>query len=186
MSEVERLYTELNQKAQDIVFGNLRGYYLDSHEAIAHDITVDFLLFSRSFKRTYQSVQGELMPFFSSYVRKKLLGVGVKMHFHDNTFSKKGMEELEKKGTEDGVVDLMEISLVFKDAQTYLIRYFSGKINLGRLFRVCFIAFLQTGSINHTVIRKRLKCTDGQLKFALAKMRKLLREKKDASDFRRV
>ncbi|MCK4496868.1 MAG: hypothetical protein KAU24_01635 [Candidatus Aenigmarchaeota archaeon] len=180
MREVERLYPELNQRANEIVFGTLRGYYLDSREAIAHDITVDFLLFSRSFGKTYRSIQGGLMPFFSSYVRKKLLGVGVKMHFHDNTFSKKGAEELDKLGVEDGVVDLMEISLVFKDAQTYLIRCFSGKINLGRLFRVCFVAFLQTGSINHVIIRKRLKCTDGQLKFALAKMRKLLRERKDA------
>lgn len=126
------------------------------------------------------------MPFFGSYVRKKLLGVGVKMHFHDNTFSKKGMEELDVVGTEDRVVDLMEISLVFKETQTYLVRYSSGKINLGRLFRVCFIAFLQTGNINHIIMRKRLGCSDGQLKFALAKMRKLLRERKDASNFRRV
>lgn len=186
MNEVERLYPELNQRAHEIVFGTLRGYYLDSYEAIAHDITVDFLLFSRSFGKTYRTVQGGLMPFFSSYVRKKLLGVGVKMHFHDNTFSKKGVEELNKVGVEDEIMDLMEISLAFKDAQTYLVRYFSGKINMGRLFRVCFVAFLQTGKINHTVMRKRLKCTDGQLKFALAKMRKLLREKKNASDFRRV
>lgn len=186
MNEVERLYPELNQRANEIVFGTLSGYYLDSYEAIAHDITVDFLLYSRSFKETFRSTQGELMPFFSSYVRKKLLGVGVKMHFHDNTFSKKGMEELGMVGTEDGVVDLMEITLVFKEAQTYLVRRSSGKINLGRLFRVCFISFLQTGAINHTIIRKRLGCSDGQLKFALAKMRKLLREKKDASDFHRI
>jgi len=178
MIEVERLYPELRQRAHEIVFGTLRGYYVDSYEAIAHDITVDFLLFSRSFKETYRSIRGELLPFFSSYVRKKLLGVRRKMNFYDNTFSGKGTEEMDNLGVEDGVMDLMEISLVFKDAQTYLVRYFSGKINLGRLFRVCFVAFLQTGSIDHTVIRKRLSCSDGQLKFALAKMRKLLRERK--------
>lgn len=186
MFEVEGLYSELNQRAREVVFGTLRGYYMDSYEAIAHDITVDFLLFSTSFRKTYQSGQGKLMPFFSSYVRKKLLGVRAQMNFCNNVFSGKGTEEMDKLGVEDGVMDLMEISLVFKDAQTYLVRHFSGKINLGRLFRVCFVAFLQTGSINHTVIRKRLNCSEGQLKFALAKMRRLLREKKDASDFCRI
>jgi len=188
MNEVERLYPELNQKAHDIVFGTLRGYYLDSYEAIAHDITVDFLLFSRSFKRTYQSVQGKLMPFFSSYVKKKLLGVRVKMHFHDNMFSKKGTEIIDNMGREENVVDLdlEKALLAFKDAQTYLVKHFSGKINLGRLFRLCFVAFVQTGSMNHVIIKKRLGCTEGQLKFALSKLRGLLREKKDASDFCRV
>ena len=186
MSEVERLYLELNQKAHEIVFGTLRGYYVDSYEAIAHDITVDFLLFSRSFGKTYRSVQGRLLPFFASYVRRKLLGVQEQMYFSANTFAEKGTVEIDKIGVEDEIMDLMEISLAFKDAQTYLVRYFSGKINMGRLFRVCFVAFLQTGKINHTVMRKRLKCTDGQLKFALAKMRKLLRERKNASDFHRV
>jgi len=186
MIEAERLYPELNQRAREIVFGSLRGYYLDSYEAIAHDITVDFLLFSRSFKQTYQSSRGGIMPFFSSYVRKKLLKVRDKVIFYNNMFSKEGTEGLDKLGAEDGVMDLMEISLVFKEAQTYLVRYFCGKINLGRLFRVCFVAFIQTGGISHSVMRKRLGCTEGQLKFALAKMRRLLREKKDASDICRI
>jgi hypothetical protein len=186
INEVERLYPELNQKAHEIVFGTLSGYYLDSYEAIAHDITVDFLLFSRSFGKTYQHIQGKLIPFFASYVRKKLLGVREKMYFDVNTFAEKGTEWIDKIGVEDEVMDLMEITLVFKDAQTYLVRHSSGKINLGRLFRVCFISFLQTGAINHTIMRKRLGCSEGQLKFALTKMRRLLREKKGASDFCRV
>lgn len=186
MREVERLYPMLNQRAHEIVLGSLGGYYLGSYEEIAHDITVDFLLFSRSYGRTYRSALGELMPFFSSYVRKKLLGVRGKINFYNKTFSGKGAEEVDKIGIEDGVMDLMEISLIFKDAQTYLVRYFSGKINLGRLFRICFVAFLQTGDISHAVMRKRLGCSEGQLKFALAKMRKLLRERKNASNFHRI
>lgn len=188
MNEVERLYPELNQRASEIVFGTLSGYYLDSYEAIAHDITVDFLLFSRSFKSTYRGSQGKLLPFFSSYVRKRLMGVRDKIFFHDSMFSKKDWERVEVLGTGGEIVDLeMErISLILKDAQTYLVKHFSGKINLGRLFRLCFIVFVQTGSMNHPIINKRLGCTEGQLKFALTKMRRLLREKKDASDFCRV
>jgi len=188
MNEVERLYPELNQRASEIVFGTLSGYYLDSYEAIAHDITVDFLLFSRSFKRTYQGSQGKLMPFFSSYVRKRLLGVREKIFFHDNMFSKKDWEGVDVLGAEGEIVDLeMErISLVLKNAQTYLVKHFSGEINLGRLFRLCFIVFVQTGGMSRPIIKKRLGCTEGQLKFALSKMRKILRGKKDASDFCRV
>ncbi|MBA7670182.1 hypothetical protein ES703_78327 [subsurface metagenome] len=188
MNEVERLYPGLNQRASEIVCGTLNGYYLDSYEAIAHDITVDFLLFSRSFKKTYRSIQGKLMPFFSSYVRKRLLGVRDKIFFHDNMFSKKDWEGVDMLGTEDETVDLeMErISLVLKSAQTYLVKHFSGEINLGRLFRLCFIVFVQTGGMSRPIIEKRLGCTEGQLKFALSKMRKILREKKDASDFCRV
>jgi len=188
MNEVERLYPGLNQRASEIVCGTLNGYYLDSYEAIAHDITVDFLLFSRSFKKTYRSIQGKLMPFFSSYVRKRLLGVRDKIFFHDNMFSKKDWEGVDMLGTEDEIVDLeMErISLVLKNAQTYLVKHLSGKINLGRLFRLCFIVFVQTGGMSRPIIKKRLGCTEGQLKFALTKMRRLLREKKDASDFRRI
>jgi hypothetical protein len=188
MNKVERLYPGLNQRANEIVFGTLSGYYLDSYEAIAHDITVDFLLFSRSFGETYQRVQGKLMPFFSSYVRKRLLGVKEKVFFHDNMFSKKEWEGVDMLGTEDDPVDLEaeRISLVLKDAQTRLVKHFSGKINLGRLFRLCFIVFVQTGSMNHPIIKKRLGCSEQQLKGALYKMRRLLREKKDASNFCRV
>lgn len=153
---------------------------MDSYEAIAHDITVDFLLYSKSFKGTYQKVQGKLMPFFSSYVRKRLLGVKEKMFFRDNMFSKKDWEGVDMLGTEDEIVDLEveRISLVLKNAQTFLVKHFSGKINLGRLFRLCFLVFVQTGGMNHPIIKKRLGCSEGQLKGALYKMRRLLKERR--------
>jgi hypothetical protein len=177
MTQVERLYGELSERAREIVFGTLRGYYMDSYEAVAHDITVDFLLFSKSFRKTYRDSEGKLMPFFSSYVRKKLMTVRTNMNFYNNMFVSKGAEVLDKTKIDDEVLDLMEISLALKDAQTYLARFYSGTISLGRLFRLCFVAFTHTGSMNHALMRKRLKCTEGRLKFALAKMRTLLRER---------
>jgi len=72
----EALYVALNPQAQDIVrkfFG--RAYHPQWLYEAAHDITVDFLYFSKSFREVYEPKRKTLKPFFSSYVRKKCFGL---------------------------------------------------------------------------------------------------------------
>jgi len=66
------LYLKLFPKALSLSLksvGYLPRYRVSE---VAHDITVDFLVFSRSFKEVYDPEKGSLSPFFSSYVRRKL------------------------------------------------------------------------------------------------------------------
>lgn len=71
--DLESLYQKLFPKALSISAKSLSGYTnIERASEIAHDITVDFLFFSSSFREIYDPTVGNLLPFFSSYVKKKL------------------------------------------------------------------------------------------------------------------
>jgi hypothetical protein len=67
----ESLYFFLFNKAVDITARSMDYLPPTRIKETAHDITVDFLFFSQSYRLTYD-VSRDIMPFFSSYVRKKL------------------------------------------------------------------------------------------------------------------
>jgi len=76
MQQTELLYRKLFLKAEKMVqrfFGT--SYSSKVKFEIAHDITVDFLFFSKSFRKTYDFKKGKLLPFFSSYVQKRSYGI---------------------------------------------------------------------------------------------------------------
>lgn len=68
----ESLYFSLFTKAVDITTRSMSYLPTMRVRETAHDITVDFLFFSHSYRETYDASKGKVMPFFSSYVRKKL------------------------------------------------------------------------------------------------------------------
>jgi len=68
------LYEELFDWAKTITSCVLREYPGVNFREVAHDITTDFL-YSGSFHSTFKASEGDLKPFFGSYVRKKLCGV---------------------------------------------------------------------------------------------------------------
>ncbi len=78
----ENLYQSLCSKANVLVAASFKNYPERQVKELAHDITVDFLFFSKSFAVTIREDQGELTPFFASYVRKKCLGMWVRSHKH--------------------------------------------------------------------------------------------------------
>jgi len=71
--DLSHLYLELYEKAKSVTFISLKNLDVQRKEEIAHDITVDFL-YSFSYNFTYDSKKGAVLPFFSSYVKKKLMG----------------------------------------------------------------------------------------------------------------
>jgi len=177
MSDIEGLYPVLNERAYEIVLGT--GYFsFDYYKVIAHDITVDFLFFSESFKRTYDKARGTLMPFFSSYVRKKLFGLWVRDRYRLNKVSFQNEEDLMNVAYKDDFSEWVEVQERLSYFQKFLSNYcVYDTINLGRLFRLCFLSFLEEGGVRYKYIVPRLQCKDHQLKFALSRMRQLLRRK---------
>lgn len=71
----DQLYFSLNEKAFKIVSSQTPSFpFLDPVE-VAHDITINFLFFSNSFKNIFDESKGALKPFFASYVRKSFMGI---------------------------------------------------------------------------------------------------------------
>jgi hypothetical protein len=68
----ENLYPVLLDKAMIIVNGMVGT---SDFRDMAHDITVDFLFFSKSFAVTFDERVGGIEAFFGSYVRKKCLNL---------------------------------------------------------------------------------------------------------------
>lgn len=176
MSEIAELYPILNERAYEIVL-NYTGLPYDFYKDMAHDITVDFLFFSKSFKRTFEEIRGSLLPFFSSYVRKKAFSIWLRKKKHFNKISLKNEEDLMKaKCLETPVEEWVELTQRLSHFQAYLNDYFYLNINLGRLFRLCFISLLEVGEVSKPLIAPRLLCTKNQVKSALVKMRLLLKK----------
>lgn len=70
---MEELYVVLYPKALAVVLNKVHKSNYAECKTIAHDITVDFLFISKSFRETYDRSRS-IKPFFNSYTDKKLRG----------------------------------------------------------------------------------------------------------------
>ena len=137
------MYPTLNEKAYELVL-NYRGLPYDFYKDMAHDITVDFLFFSTSFKKTFERARGALLPFFASYVRKKAFSIWLRKKEHFNKISRENEEDLMKvKCLKAPAEEWVELAQRLSHFQKYLSEYFYLNINLGRLFRLCFVSLLE-------------------------------------------
>lgn len=176
------LYPQLLPKAMEIVSGMVRGCNVVKWREIAHDLTVDFLFFSTSFRDTYDASLGMVKPFFASYVRKRCLGVRERMQVE-----LKRMRQLDKSC--EAVLDsdydhtkVYELASDMRQAHAWLKTqpYISLKGQsycLADVYLACIESTLRYGSINQTFLRSYLKVDLQKLRGMLAKMRRLLKER---------
>ena len=152
------LYQSLQSKANILVAQSFNGYPERQLKEIAHDITVDFLFFSRSFAVTFDESRGELAPFFSSYVRKKCMGLWGRMF--DKRFSLPAFSQdiRDTKTTTEEKFEIKESLLRFIRDITQKRRH--RGIDLEKLFMAIVKSAIDEGRYSTTSICRMLKTTD--------------------------
>lgn len=169
----ESLYEPLSDRAYKIVSHSFRGFSAYELRQVAHDITVDFLYFSKSFKETYNPKKGELLPFFGSYVRKKCRRVNENF---SNLLRRTSSEDVETLAMSDDEFEWVDFQNRMDAFHHFLLEYYSEKINLGHLFHVVLRCVLEEGQVVKKVLCKKLGVSLSRLNVALEEMRQRIKE----------
>lgn len=175
---MEELYPQLYPKAMEIVSGAVKGCNVIRWREIAHDLTVDFLFFSKSFNETYDASLGMVKPFFASYVRKRCMGVRERMQVELNRT--RDLSRNLDSGSDHvkvfELIDELKSNLSFLESQYY--RSINKKSYcLADVYSACIESTLKYGSINLTFMRGYLHVDLQKLRGMLAKMRRILKER---------
>lgn len=169
------LYSPLYHRALEIARRS-SSYPPAAVTEIAHDITVDFLYFSRSYSTTFDPTK-DLLPFFASYVRRKLRRVRDAESNYQNRISKdeRAMRNLPVK---DESFEWLEVKSRLEFFYDYLHSWNWKTVNLGRLFLITVQLRLIEGKETYRELSKRLNgARFGEIKEAQAEMRRLISEK---------
>lgn len=179
---VGELYPQLYQKALEIVSGAVKGCNVIRWREIAHDLTVDFLFFSKSFSETYDASLGMLKPFFASYIRKRCQGVRMQLQKErvrtqpiENYLNSKFLSE----NDHSKIVEI--ISEVYRSHVWLQTQYYRSKKGqsycLADVYLACLESTLRYGGVNLNFMRSYLKVDIHKLRGMLSKMRRILRER---------
>jgi hypothetical protein len=180
MSEfsTENLYPILLEKALVIVRSMVGT---SDYRNMAHDVTVDFLFFSKSFAETYDSRVGGIEEFFSSYARKKCrrfrenrttaLNRFVPLNYAIGAISR-----------EASLDERREVVQKMKNIAKYLLKYHyvspSGRIKI--CLRDVYVANLHCNALfgitKRTWIAERLSFRYEYVKLAIEMMCRVLKE----------
>lgn len=177
---IAELYPQLYLKAVEIVSGSVIGYDVYRWREIAHDITVDFLFFSMSFRETYCAPLGALNPFFNSYVRKKCMGERDKMKRERlRTIPLDNVVKPFSVGNFDKIYEIIQLT---NDSYDWLKRFNYRSIRgksfcLADVFVVCLESVMLYGKVNLLFMQKKLGTDKTKIKSMLIKMRRILRER---------
>jgi len=168
------LYTNLKPIAVGVVSRSVSGVDLFEIREIAHDITSDFLLCSKSFKSTFDKRKGSLEAFFSSYVRKKCYSIREKLSKERRTVV--GISEgiKNEKTVKDSFVDweeMMSQICCYKEILSGQIAY---NIDLGILLGKLLFCVLEEGRVINSKIAKELGVSRESVRLALKAMRQKL------------
>jgi hypothetical protein len=180
--QVGELYLQLYPKAMEIVSGAVKGCNVIRWREIAHDLTVDFLFFSKSFSVTYDSSLGMLKPFFSSYVRKRCMGVRERMQVELNRTQQMD-KSLESKFISDSdhtrIFELThEIETTYVWLQTKYYSSLKGKsFCLADVYLACIESTFKHGSVNMQFLRNYFKVDWKKTRAMLNKLRRVLKER---------
>lgn len=133
MESLDSLYVTLYAKASELSQRTFHGLSPCMQDEIAHDVTVDFLIFSRSFRETYDPELGSLKPFFVSYFNRKARGTWERT----TRQKKRTLPLLESTGCSRTLItqDEMEWLGVMEDYITQLNFFVCEGIYLGELLR---------------------------------------------------
>jgi len=176
---VSCFYPALSNRALVIVSALLRNCSFMERKEISHDITVDFLFFSRSLKETFDPAKGDLMPFFSSYVRRKCRGLYDRQQ---RDLSRRiSLEDIEMLGANDDAFLWFEVEARIKYIRKVLLPHSVRGVCLSRLFGLCLICIMEYGSIKFAFLMKRLKKNKAVVKEALDEMKALIKAQLEES-----
>lgn len=155
--DFDLLYKKLTPRAEALIMASFKGESGMPRQEIqsyAHDIVVDFLFFSRSFQYFKEEI-GELMPFFSSYVRKKCLRLRDNIIISNHRFFRKSaiweecMElDMDSYMSSDKFEWWVEFESVVKHIRSCLSKFEVSGLNLGRVF-VADLVLTAVGEPHH-------------------------------------
>lgn len=154
MEVIEELYPVLLQRAVEITAGALRNTNRSMKMEVAHDITVDFLFFSNSYKDTYDHSK-DIKPFFASYVGRKLRRFWDDQNFYQNRIIA-GDKVMEKIPHDDQMEEWLELRSRLEFFYEYLREFHWKTINLGKLFIVIVKLRLLEGRETYRELSKQL------------------------------
>jgi len=176
MENVEYLYPTLVPTAQELCRKVLHGFALETKQEIAHDITVDFLYFSRSFRETFNPSRGSVNSFFYSYVQRKLKGV---IHRTAAYLNKVSHDEkvLKECMMEEEVFSWREFMARLDYFHDFLVQHAWKTINLGVLFRHILFQYFDKGKLVKRDLKTELHTSNTVLSEALIEMKRLLNER---------
>lgn len=186
MSEItSELYTVLKPHAFEIVSGAVKNVGIPDWQEFSHDITVDFIFFSRSYSETFERTKGDLIPFFRSYVRRKCRRIYDKQNRQRKMMN---VDNLRLPSWESLAEDMYDLTQEMKSQVAYLRgRYYLGRFDKAISLQQIYLANLRSnlfeGRTDHYFIAKRLGLpyktdTDkNRIKIAMKQMRQALRER---------
>jgi len=174
----EELYGSLIPQALPIVSGMLSGFDRRTVEEVIHDVTVDFLFHSNSFRNVFDHNK-DVGPFFRAYVRLRA------RRYRDRL--QKGFANREVKENSAVCEDFNTLTFEVKNYAASLASHLSDKvyystqksINMYDLFVLSIMSFEEYGKTNPSWIARHLGCKREVVRDALKRMRVLLREKMD-------
>jgi hypothetical protein len=176
----EELFCFLVSQAYTIVSGELRGLDRASLQEITHDITINFIFFSKSYRETFD-VTKDIEPFFHSYVRRCCL------RYRDNITAQKKILRIDymvinQCGVEDVGMQQFEVLEYARTLCEALVDkcYYARRhtLRLHDLFMLSLESFALFGKANTVWIAKQLEdCSSHIVKAGLEKMREVLRER---------
>lgn len=185
----EELFVYLCPQALNIVSGMLSGVGGDGWQEIAHDITVSFLFFSKSYRETFDRTK-DVEPFFRSYVRRCCL------RRRDNVFERRVLLSIHDAyvANQCGMLDRGILQFESHDYARALFEVLVDKfyyarrftLSLQDLFLLSIESFTLYGKANAKWMSEQLgDCSVNIVKFALDRMREVLRERiqNEAQDF---
>lgn len=171
----EELYGVCLSQAFPIVSGMLSGFDSSTLHEVTHDVTVDFLFHSSSFRDVYDANR-DMEPFFRAYVRlrtRRYRDRLLKGHFH-------GVLRDDSAVSEDMNILMFEtqnhvkaLAMCLSD-KLYYSRY--KPVRLYDLFVLSIMSFEEFGKTNVAWIANKLNCPRDLVKDGLLRMRALLKE----------
>lgn len=190
------LYLSLLPKAQQIA-GIKLGEYLNygGVKEFAHDLVVDFLVFSRSFNEYFDPRKGELSAYFGSYVRKKCMRAAENLSFAEGIAS---LDEQVETSSHDGsyvgrvsqqpsVPDSFTWWVEFDSVVKKLYQLLSGfdykEINLGSLFVANIMVSIVEDGSHMALLCKKFNTSRSRMRKALQILERKVRFYEGTQDF---
>jgi len=180
METIQSLYSTLYPLAKKVTSKELLGAQIFNYnelKEIAHDITIDFLYFSRSF-REYYDWKLPIQPFFISYTRKKCKNYKFTKIAEANKYSPLPEDDFDFHD-EFKKYKWIELQNRLSFFHTQLSQYTIQGLNLGDVFEIYIISLLEEGEVNYRFMSKLLHTELKNIHPAVKKMRYIIKQLKN-------